>query len=63
MYKVNQLAARFYFQQLQSASNQSEVRQYLKGRLLSDAVIKNLIGWSPNQWESLSSYLGSQRLH
>ena len=62
MYKVNQLAARFYFQQLQSASNQSEVRQYLKGRLLSDAVIKKFgLGWSPNQWESLSSYLGSQK--
>ncbi len=55
--EMNKLAARFFFERLNSDSGR-DARGYLRKRGLSDATITKFgIGWAPNGWSELRDYL------
>ncbi len=57
LYEICELATKFFEKQFQSSSGQ-EALAYLRERGLTDATIAEFrLGWAPNDWESLSSYL------
>jgi len=57
LYEICELATKFFEKQFQSSSGQ-EALGYLRERGLTDATIAEFrLGWAPNDWESLSSYL------
>lgn len=58
--KINTDAARFFYEQL-NASENSEARQYLAKRKLSEGIAKKFgLGYSTNDWDSLYKYLKSK---
>ena len=62
-YEANQLAARFFFDQLNTEEGR-EARAYLRRRGLTDATIKKFgMGYAPQGWDSLRDYLRSKGFH
>lgn len=58
--KINTDAARFYYEQLNESKN-SDARQYLKDRKVSESVIKKFgLGYSSNEWNLLYNFLKSK---
>jgi DNA primase len=54
--------ARFYQHQLKHHSNSTAVIDYVKGRGLSGEIVKKfMIGYAPNEWDSLCSQLGRNK--
>lgn len=62
LYKINELAAAFYQQILNSSEYQS-VRNYLMKRGLNDEVIKLFkLGFAPNKWDALIEHLRAKNI-
>jgi len=58
--KINTDAARFFYEQLNAPGN-SEARQYLAKRKVSESIAKKFgLGYSTNDWDSLYKYLKSK---
>jgi len=58
--KINTDAARFFYEQLNAPGN-SEARQYLAKRKVSESIAKKFgLGYSNNEWDSLYKYLRSK---
>lgn len=60
MLKINKAAAQFYHQSLISLPENHPVRIYCQKRGLSEEIIKKfMIGFAPDEWESLRKHLTS----
>ncbi len=60
MLEANKLAARFFFDCLNSEAG-TQARGYLRGRKLSDATIKRFgLGYAPDSWDSLKHHLNEK---
>ncbi len=60
LYEANKAAARFFFDQLNSDGGRA-ARKYLRGRGLSDGVIKRFgLGYAPEGWDALKNHLLSK---
>ena len=59
LWSMNQLAATFYQEQLAGPQG-TDARDYLKGRGVDEATAEKFqLGFSPNDWDGLKSYLSS----
>ena len=57
LYEITELATKFFEKQFQSSAGK-EALAYLHDRGLTDeTIIEFRLGWAPNDWESLSTYL------
>ena len=60
-YEINNLACRFFEQQLEKSVAGQEARKYLIERGLKEETIKNWrLGYSPDVWQGLSDFLVSR---
>ncbi|MBQ3394648.1 MAG: DNA primase [Oscillospiraceae bacterium] len=58
--EMNKLAARFFFDNLNSEKGK-DARKYLRERMLRDKTIVNFgLGYAPNEWDALYRYLISK---
>ncbi len=58
--EMNKLAARFFFDNLNSEKGK-DARKYLRDRMLRDRTIVNFgLGYAPNEWDALYRYLISK---
>jgi DNA primase len=57
-YKINEIAADYFFSCLKNISVSKEAIDYLKKRgLTRDSILSFKIGFNPDEWESLTKYL------
>ncbi|MCB0412251.1 MAG: DNA primase, partial [Bdellovibrionales bacterium] len=62
LFKINEAAAAFYFRKLMSLSPEDPVRKYLSQRQISaDTVQTFQVGYAPDEWETLTSFLRENR--
>lgn len=60
LYHVLQIAADFFFDQLQNSPTAKHARDYLRLRGLPTAVVETeRLGYAPNRWDALLQHLGS----
>jgi len=58
---VVELSAKFFEKQLWNSNAGAKALEYLRGRGLTDQTIKAWrIGWAPNDWRALTSFLSEQ---
>ena len=58
LYEISELAAKFFEKQLWESENGKKALEYLRGRGLKDATIREWrLGFSPNTWSSLKIFL------
>ncbi len=63
LHRINHIAARFFHETLKNLPESHQVKQYLKGRGISDAMVEEfLIGYAPEGWESLKNYLVEKKV-
>ncbi|MBI2625392.1 MAG: DNA primase [Candidatus Nealsonbacteria bacterium] len=61
LYEINELACRFFEKQLNFGSKGQEAKEYLLSRKISeDSLKKWRLGYSPEEWSSLSDFLAGQ---
>lgn len=62
MAEINEFAIQFFESELRQSGPSAPVKEYLKKRGLNDETIKTFrLGYSPNDWEKLSSLLKARR--
>lgn len=58
LYEISELAAKFFEKQLWESENGKKALEYLKSRGLENETVKEWrLGWAPNTWNSLKSFL------
>lgn len=58
LFEISELAAKFFEKQLWESENGKKTLEYLKSRGLKNETIKEWrLGWAPNTWNSLKSFL------
>ncbi len=58
LYEINHLSAEFFHYLLTGHKMGERAREYLKERGIKEAIVKTfLLGYAPNSWDSLLSYL------
>lgn len=58
LFEICEKAAKFFEKQLQESTNGQKALAYLKDRGLEDGTIAEFrLGWAPNDWHALESYL------
>ncbi len=58
LYEISELAAKFFEKQLWESENGKKALEYLKSRGLKNETVKEWrLGWAPNTWNSLKSFL------
>lgn len=61
LYRINRFAAMFYHQQLMSLQPSHPVREYIHKRgIKPEMVNKFLLGYAPEEWESLAQAIGKK---
>ena len=63
MVRANHLAARFYSENLKKLPSSHPAARYIASRGFNQEIIdKFLIGYAPNEWESLKDFLKQQKI-
>lgn len=63
LYSINELAANFYFNQLNSAPGRSSALSYLNKRgITRETIQKFKLGYAPQAWDGLLNYLRNKNL-